>query len=493
MFKKIILLTIFLILPYYKLFAIGNLFTIELTPAFRLSSANFNDEAINLFTIQNFFNQTRLSKFAFNYNYAPFQLYVDVDFLKQHIDVFTDNPSFSNFPYNDGFVGSINATVPLQGFFAYRGDLINVIVGRSRWHFGAGDYSLVAGRDVPYFDGVWFSFNPQLSNGRLHFNFWAASDEQRALEKFLAWQPEGALHLQQNSRWFFAHRFGFSRESWRLGLTETMIFMGEPLNLSVISPLYLWHNLYMDSAANVAITLDFEKIFTNQNIRLYAEFSLDDFQLPWEAIDSNPQAIALYLGADWQIFDNGERFTAPRFDPFAQTITMDNFAFDGGLVVTLQALWASRFIWGRSQELPLGKFTLFKNIHDGNNGVIEHYLAFPYGGDNIYLKAGAEWQNSQFFVTGSLGVLLQGNDAAKVTGYLNRNHPEPQAVHIWSEETARNWAYSGLAHTMLLVNSTVHYALTHYASAYTSLNSRLVLNDFSQSSALFELGVFLRF
>ncbi|MCL2519781.1 MAG: hypothetical protein FWE37_02075 [Spirochaetaceae bacterium] len=510
---------ILLLLINYKILAAStitdiwrDIFIIDINPALlRLSSANFTEEPASLFTIQNFYNQTRLIKLALNIDIIGFNFYADLDFM-QHFYAFKDNSTFSNLPFaNYGFSSAVYSNIPLQGYLAYNSDLLQLSLGRRRWHLGAGDYNLVAGRDAPYFDGLWAGFTPQLPSGRFHFYFMAAIDDPMAIGKFLDWNRQQVneadrnnnehwFNLAQESRYFFVHQIAFSRDTWRVGLTESFIWQGQAANFFIANPFFLWHNIFNPEAGNVALTLNFEKLFTEQNIRLYAEASMDDLQLSWEPITSPPNQLALYVGADWQIFDNGERFAAPRFNPFERAMAMENFAFDGGLIVSFQALWASRYIWGRGDESALGKFTMFKDIHLRGNmygseagGVLEHYLGFPYGGDNIYFKLSGQYQNNLYLFNGSLGFLLQGHEAARISGHYSHDDPTPQGVYVWGEYTAHNWVYSGVANFMLLLNMQAYYALSNFASGYISLNSRLILNRFSHSTVLLEIGAFVRF
>jgi hypothetical protein len=489
-----------------KTFALGNFFYIDIFPTFRMGSQNFVTENMNRFTVVDYFNQNRFLTLSLDFSVKNFDFYIGFDMM-QHLSVYADNYPFSNFPYGrDGFNDSVNSMIPTEGYISYKNDLLEFSVGRRRWALGAGDYSLTVGRDMPYFDGIWFGFHPKIGNiGRFYYYFLGASDDQNAVEHYLKWNtdpdpdnPDPARWpyndyvrgLKEESRWFFVHKVGFSRDTWRIGIAESLVLQGQPLTFWLSNPFFAWHNMYMNTAGNVSLSLSGEKVW--DTVRFYAEFIMDDLQLPWENKNSNPLAIGLYGGVDWQLFDEGERFAGPRYDPYARAMTEDNFRFEGGLILSFQTVFASRFLYNRD-GIPLGKFTLFTGVQGNRWGVMEHYVGFPYGGDTVLAIAKAQWQNSRWFVDGGFGVLVQGHAGAAATGYYDSTNYLPQGMFTTGVSASEHWAMSGVENVMLVLNPSAYYAINQYFSAYASIDTRLVVNHFSRSHAEFQVGVYGHF
>ena len=393
-----------------KLGSFRDLLVLNFSPAFRLSSGNFISESSDPSSIKNFFNQSRFAIVGLDFSWQWFELYVAFDIMPNWAN-FNNNRFFSNLPLGD-ISGSIHMEIPVAAFVAYRSDLVDFSVGRRRWHVGPGNYSLIASRDVLFFDGFWLSVRPQLDFGRFHFYFMAASDDHIALRRFLNWQREAAggsrdpnlwFNPVSEQRWFFIGRLAISTDNWQLGITETMLWHGRPLDLHIFNPLFWWHNLNFPGYSNVTLGIDFEKILPiAQNVKVFGQFNIDDIRAPNEGVGETPTSLALYVGALWQVFEGNELFSGPVFNPFGQLISTQRLNFPtGGLIVGFDAVWTSRFMWTRRADRPLGKFTMFKlaDIWAASHSpsIIEHFLAFPYGNDNIYFKASGQWQNSNWF------------------------------------------------------------------------------------------------
>ncbi|MCL2520821.1 MAG: hypothetical protein FWE37_07475 [Spirochaetaceae bacterium] len=478
----------------------------------RASTANFTDNSLNRFNYIDFINHNKFYTIGFDFSYRNFDFYFALDLIQTFM-IYNDNFAWSSLPLGKGgFVDGLDTTVPLAGYIAYDTDFITLSVGRRRMALGPGDYSLVVGRDNPFLDGVFFGIRPRIGqNSRFSYYFIGASDDGLALNNFVTWNKEAAVAnpaasrwfendsmLQQISRYFLVHKIAFSSRNFKIGLTESFVVSGLPLTFWLANPFMIWHNTYLDLgglSGNVAITLDVERRFNN--LRVYGEFSLDDWQLGWEGVETHPNSIGLYVGLDWQVFAGDELFSGVKSGPYDRIMREDTLAFESGLVVSLQFVYVSRYFYRRHHDDPLGKFTFFNSLqHTGDNRdfyIMENYLGFAYGPDSFLTEFTATWQNRQIFSENRLGLLFLGSDNLASSGHIDRNHSQPQGTFTPNENSSRHWGFSSLAQMALTLQSRNFLALNSFTSFYFGANGRIILNKPSLSRVMLETGLFISF
>jgi hypothetical protein len=507
LFKRFLLFLLLVQGP--GVFALAKIGFIDIFPTFRIGTPNFFHQELNRLTYIDYHNQNKPIVLGFDFSYKNFDFYLALDFM-QHVMVYNENYPYSNVPMgSSGFVNGLNTNVPTAGYIAFDNDFIEFSVGRRRWALGPGDYSLSVGRDTPYFDGLWFGIHPKITEDiTFSYYFLGAADDQAAIELLYDWNekaynddPASApefVYLQQLSektRWFFAHKIGISTPTFRIGLTESMVIDGKPITAWLSNPFMIWHNTYMPDGGNVAMTLDVEKLI-GSHVRVYGQFTLDDWQLGWEGYASAPNALGIYAGVDWQVFDSEEIFSGPRADPYAKVMADKSFRFKRGLILSLQAAYASRYLYNRHSKEPLGKFAFFNTLQSGGGGdffLMENYLGFAYGPDTALAEVSAQWQSERWYVDGRIGLLFQGADSAANGGYYTSDYYHPQGIFERGESVSRNWGFSSLKNVVFILKNNNYFAFTKNYSLYFGLNNMLVVNNLAQSRITFETGVLLHF
>jgi hypothetical protein len=533
--KKALLIGLLLVLTGANIFAIANVGFIDIFPTFKLSTSNFYNSNIGRFSYSNLQNGPRLLNGGLNFGYKGWQFYLAIDVL-QSVDSHNENIGFSNLPIgHKGAFGGLNVNAPTALYIAYHNDLLDISVGRRRYQFGAGDYSPVLGRDMPYIDGLYVGITPQLTEkGKLAIRFLASADDQAALQRLYdwnraawyrgdlnydyytnfdsnatsaenehAWRQTPLGQLETRTRWFFLNKLALIRPTFSVGVTEGLLVAGPNLSAWLGNPVSLWHNTFMPSGTKLLISVDFEKKL-GESVRLYGQAMIDDWQLDWELDDVNspPNTLAIYSGVDWQVFTNDNLFTGPFFNPYAHTLGDDRFKMDGGLILSLQFAWASRYLYNRDYREPLNKFTYFHTQQAGGGGeffLIENYLGLPYGPDNFLLEATAKWQNKRFYTNSRVGLLFQGVDSASASGFYSQDNWQMQGNFTMSDSVeqhraaSKNWAFSSLANIRLILKNSSYFALSSWASLYFGFDADISIFNKNLTRVTLETGALLRF
>jgi hypothetical protein len=470
-------------------------FFLELFPTVTLAQKKTVDSV----TIHDYFQHEKFWAMGVGFNLYNFEFALALDVF-QSMDGYTNNYGFSNLPaFTSGGFDPMNYFIdtPVRGYVEYSNDVFDLSVGRRRWAFGYGEYNMALGRQTPYYDGAWFALHPALENGnRWHYDFLIAADDSKSVEnlidankgdpRFTSFPNNPLESLDSKLRWFAAHKVGYQAETWQVSVSENMIMYALELGFENLMP--IWHNLSRGSF-NDSIDIAFEKKF--EDFRIYGDLLMDDFTLAHET-KGNPNAWGLYFGADLSLAGI-EPFQGVRFNNYQGLKSEENYAFTSSSVLSLQAAFASRYLYLRTTGYPLGKFVMHQRVHGG--GITETVTGFPYGNDAIMLKASANWSNARWYTEGGLTLLFLGKDNA-VKFYTDSDKAIdgllPGSGVLNTVVSDPNWLFSGIDTVNLIFDPRGYFSITDYLSAYAGLNLRLVLNDISKTNAAFSLGVYLK-
>lgn len=172
--------------------------------------------------------------------------------------------------WNDSHFG---ASIDLEkGYLSYVDELIFVKIGRD--YFQPGYYT----RDRILFSSKGYSFDQVL------FGF--INDKLSISSFYLALSPHPypSMHDQMIdvTRHLNGHRINYDFENGYLALNELILYGGDnkPINISLFNPFlpyYLYHKNHGNFASNSIVSLEY--LYSKNNIDLFFEFVLDDFQI----------------------------------------------------------------------------------------------------------------------------------------------------------------------------------------------------------------------
>jgi hypothetical protein len=491
--KKIIDVALFFVLSG-SLFSLDNQrwFELELFPTLVVSLGD--GQNIDSITQTNYLQHNKFFAAEIDLQGGGFEFFLALNIFQSLVG-YSSNAGWSNLPYFIPGAFDINnyfTDTPAEGFLEYASDLFDISVGRRRWALGYGEFNMGLGQQAPYYDGGWFSLHPPLADGvrRWHYDFLFAGDEHK-LTRELIEKNEVALPVLatmfSDMRWLQVHKLGYQGKTWQIGVAEILVIA--EIEPGVMSLMPIWHQL-SSSSLNDNIDVSFEKRF--DHVRLYGDIYMDDFTLPHEVGKGNPNAWGLYFGADFRLAD-----TAPFSGVFHrndESLKSENsFAFTDGAVFSVQAAFASRYLYWRNEGHPFAKMVMFRRTQ---GGIIESVIGFPYGNDCFMLKASTDWSSSRWLLRGGLALLFLGYD--NIVKYYTGNDYALSGLLVGEQvagtvKSDPNWVFSGIDSINLVFDPEVYYALTRNISLYAGLNLRLIANRINHSTVAFSLGAFMNF
>ncbi|MDR1893344.1 MAG: hypothetical protein LBQ61_01460 [Spirochaetales bacterium] len=461
---------------------------LEVFPVFSYAQTRTAD-AIEL---NRYFEHPQFFNFEIELSAGGFEYVMDLGLFRDPFNYF-ENTAYSNIPMigkNGLTLSGYFVNTPAEGYLAFQNDLFDISVGRRKWAFGYGEYNMALGRQAPYYDGLWLSFNPPdpRGGGRWHYTFLFAGDEAKMTSEI--WDRHKTepywKDFSSDLRWFMAHKLSYQGESWQFGISENMVISEVDPGFMMLMP--IWHNLSRGSL-NDSIDISFEKRF--ESWRLYGDAYMDDFTLAHET-KGNPNAWGFYAGADIRL-GPAEPFGGVVFDPYEHLKSEADSSFSDGIILSLQGALTSRYLYNRTEAHPFGKFVMFRRIP---TGFVESIIGFPYGNDVIMAKASLEWSGRRFLARGGLSLLLMGEDnnvKLYSTGDYALSNILPGDPLQNTVQSSSNWLYSGIREINLIIDPELYFALTDSLSAYGGIDCRLVLNDPSQNKFSFNLGAYWEF
>jgi hypothetical protein len=474
---------------------IWNVLNLEFFPVARL---NLNGKAADNGDFKEYYDEKRFIRLGFEYATAGgLEVNFNLD-LTQGILANKNNRLFLNVPFDPGpnvpLNGFIDTETPFEGYIAYEGNVVDLMVGRRRWGMGAGEYSLTAGRQAPWFDGVWFNIHPVIAGYRTDWTFLAAADDPGFI---VNWNAPGTAHSAAyerggdplldswDSRYFLLHKSSIWGDSWKAGVAETAIVVGN-MDLYSGNPGSIWHSGFLGHV-NVGIELSFEKILA-RSWRIYSEIFFDD--LPLEGGTTNPIAGAATIGADYQLFEDSGRYAGPVQSAALNAKLEDNLRFEGGLILSGQLVYTSRYVYSRSYDEAVERFTMYKHTVVGDFANYEHYTGFEYGPDTVMASLSIQWQNRSFFIKGGTAFLVRGEYGA--------GDQQPADSRNWygfqkAPGGNADWLFSStIAGYEWITDLEGYYFIRKSLSAYGRIRARLSTVPSNDNRFLLETGILFK-
>jgi len=319
------------------------------------------------------------------------RLYVDIDVRQEFSDYLMGN-WFSNLPLSTAsFLPSVDMNFPRLGYFERKDENSLFSIGRRKLSLGSSTYSFVLSNYLPYFDHIWIELNARAKSGVYSYNFFAISSDRT-----IAGGPKTLL----------GHRFGYMNDNLRLTFGEENLVYGVYPDLQDLGPFLIYHHTYQERS-NVTATLAAE-VKLGKSV-VYGEFTLDDFRLATESIDSNPTAFGWVVGISWKILE-GTPYSGMKFAESENEIRDRGLIQSGGLEVRVEHYHATTYLYNRGTSI--GKFTYqyrFNVLHLDSWPVITGFFGFPYGPDSTLSLLGLLYESQNISLSVKAEVLRTGS------------------------------------------------------------------------------------
>lgn len=260
---------------------------------------------------------------------------------------------------------------PNVGYLEGSGSWWRLSLGRRAINIGRGLGSLTVSGFNPRYDHATVGLSAPLGAGSLGYDF------------LVIGVPRTSGDADDGKSLFF-HRLDLDFPAFSLGFSEYNLVTGVPLDLQDIGPFLVYHHLFADGS-NVMFHLDGEWRPAS-SLRLYAETLMDDFQLGSEGSSSNPDAFGFSAGLQWRLLD-GAPMERPRYFRKDYRLDLVSKPLDGGLIATLEAYWASTYLYRRKESASnQAYFTRYFMQSDSDRYEVPAWFAYPLGPDRILLR-----------------------------------------------------------------------------------------------------------
>ncbi|MGL4524588.1 MAG: hypothetical protein ACRCVN_03580 [Spirochaetia bacterium] len=518
-FNKILIffLTWMLLTPLPNLYA---QFFATAFPVFNFGTNVFNDMPYSRTNYLRYLDDPRFLQLGIDIDWRGLQAYMRLE-LFQNPAIFQSGLAYSNLPLPIGyqsFTAGFNANFPSEGWLGYINDYVDISVGRRKLATGPGKYNLSLSEQAPALDAYWINIHPMTNyKVRLYGILSGAMSGHEAGRRFLTenqryWDPTAAggvgawvdtydpttATFPQVDRYnspfkgYFFHKIGVEGDWWRVGLSESIMVYGGAPTLDINGPLTLWHNSYIVNG-NALLGVTFEFLLAQQ-VRVYGEWAMDDLMLG-EFDNAKPTSMSFMLGADWQIFGTDTPYKGEIYRDSSRTMREQQFTKTDGLIIGIEAVYTSRFMYGRPGDDPFGKFSFFTSPQYGVNHwpLVEYYLGFPYGPQSMLIEFRGTYSSGDWYVEGSLGYLLEGQ---KGSGIFDIDAPgsaiDPDTIPLGAS-ALNPFAFDGPFAHSLIFQATMYYYLRSWVQLYVGTYHQIRMDDLKKSVSAVSTGVAFHF
>ncbi|MBO4409610.1 MAG: hypothetical protein J5775_02560 [Spirochaetales bacterium] len=329
--------------------------------------------------------------------------------------------NFSNIPF---LKLMIELNFPRLGYIDYQSTDGNFYasLGRRQIKWGPATYDLAISDSQPFLDSAFITFDIPMNNG---WKFWYSLtgiaykyflNYGKYIDKDYVDNYFGPSddHKTWGPKTTFAHKFSMEKDNLRFTFAELNNVYGKDPSLLDFSPTVVWHDNYQDDFSNVMLSFTAEGKFGP--VRAYANFTMDDYDLPHETpepgtFSGKPPAIGFVAGIEINLF-KGEEIKSSKFDYTDYVLREDTFKSLTGLNIGYELYYCSKFMYNRSSNV--GKFTSpYQFISFAGSGYCfdenAFYLGFKYGPDSMLHRFYAEYTDNPLKAYFSAELLRRGS------------------------------------------------------------------------------------
>lgn len=509
-FKKFVLCSV--VLGFFMRTKLSAQLFLTAFPTFGISSNAYSHLPFSRQSYLRYLDEPRMLQAGLDFSWKGLEAYLRFE-LFQNPYLWQTGQGYSNLtiPINNmPFTGSFNANFPSEGWFGYVNDYFDISIGRRKLSMGPGKYGLTLDQHTPSLDGYWIGLHPMANYKiRVYGLLVGAMSNMEANRRFLAknqryWDSTTGTWVDsfnpststtpQIDRYdnafkgYFVHKIGLTGENWRVGLSESIMVYGGAPSLDIISPVVVWHNSYFVNA-NALLGVTFESKLPH-NVRFYGEWAMDDLSLG-EFDSDKPTAMSYMLGTDWQVFSSDEPYKGQIYRDTARMQSEQSFRATDGLIIGIETVYTSRYMYGRPDDDPFGKLSFFTVPQYGVNRwpLVEYYLAFPYGPQSYIFEFNTTYSHDNWYIEASLAYLMEGY---KGLGIFDMDDPnKSHDPDVIPNNAAKNNPYffdGPLSHSIVL-QFMIYYYLRDWVQFYAATYQRIRIDDFSQSISSVSLGL----
>jgi len=301
-----------------------------------------------------------------------YRIFMQIDLrpdLKADLDHFT----FTNLPLPIGGSLFIDPNFPQVGYGEYRSASFNLSLGRRKIDWGPGYYDVGISDRGPYFDHLAFDFTGNASASRWKYNFLAVTTDTRGTYNSAVTDPN------QSYKTFIAHKLSYYFPSVIVTATDYNLIYRRVPDLQEIAPFIHYHGLYQRDQ-NVALGFSADALLNN-DLRMYGEFFLDDFQTAIESGESNPGAMGAVFGIQYRL-SGGKPFSSLFEDADKHTLKNKDFTLRGGLVMRWENVWTSEYLYGREDSLGTMTNPIYY-MWEYHPKIVESFFGAAFGPDML--------------------------------------------------------------------------------------------------------------
>jgi len=263
--------------------------------------------------------------------------YLSIPILPDASVYYLENNGLHNLPIREDFKPFVDSDIPYEVFYEISSEWFDFSIGRRKIKWGKGSYSLGINDRVPYMDHLLFSLNWNTSVGDFEYNYILSAPGPNASGR------NKTFITRKLSSEFFCMSFEIGE--------ITLLYDDITPNFVDLNPFLVYHNVY-ESHSNVEGYLSSAIDFNN--LILYSEFLLDQYQLATEDPNGNPNAYGFMIGGR----KKGKKI-------------------DYGLEFYKTSTW----LYNKGGGNKNFTFTVWKNFLFEEGKTIDYFLGFPYGPD----------------------------------------------------------------------------------------------------------------
>ena len=369
----------------FNLFLFGQIH-MDLNPSVSLfNEDNKNVEQLSLKDFYDWNERNDLVNLYILLNNNFFDIYMQIDIKS---DLGSDLSNGVSSLYHDGNF-YLDPNFPQVGYGELVLDDLLLSIGRRKLKIGPGYYSLGISNLIPYLDSIWFSSLYRTDKGGIQYNFVVATTD------FMATSELDSKLEDLNYKTLMAHTISYIGNQIILSLTDYSLIENRVPDLQELGPFIHYHGLYQ-SGQNVMLgfSLDYKPL---NNLRLYSETVIDDFQLSIESDKSNPGAMGFLMGIEYLIADEYKCLNI--FDsPYNHQLSTPSYGFSKGLYVRYEAVWTSPYLYNREDET--GKYTNpYLYMWEYDTYVVNSFFGAIYGPNRFINRISLNYDKA-FFKSG---------------------------------------------------------------------------------------------
>ena len=327
-----------------------------------------------------------LMNITFEFSKNGFTLFSNINIQKEPI---TRTKNFENNIIINGFdfsTFSFDMNFPEQFYIYYANQNSFISIGRFPLKWGVSKYPITIS-DTTYQDNLTFS--TKIENFRYTYHFISSypllSSAEQTIQSSYSEQHTPGVIFDEPYKSIIAHRFDFSFDKLRFGIGELNVVGGKFPDIIDLNPLMFYHNTYGEGYSNVLASVDFNYL-VNENIQIYGEFSMDDFEVPWTEGGSNYKPGA-----------NGYNFGA--------SVKFNNFTFWAEYDHTSEWMYITNYL--PYLRINVRHFYL-DNLTSPQRALMDFPLGFTYGPDATMVSAGFNYNSEDFNIEFEYNLLFKG-------------------------------------------------------------------------------------